>query len=513
MNSPSVNVLIIAPGNLQQVYQLNSETAQYHTKEPPVFALMMAGYLRRQGFGVFIMDQAAENLTAQEIAKEAALMRPTLAVLSVYGNQPSASTQNMPAARAVAQALREASPTTPILMTGTHPSALPRRTIEEEPVDFVADGEGPVTVKELLLALRTREGLSRVRGLWYRSGGQLIACNPPAPNLQDLDQDIGRVLPWDLLPMKKYVAHEWHTGYAPGPDRFGYASIITSLGCPFRCEFCCIQSPFKAGEQALGFTANVNTYRRRSPEAVVEEVAFLADRYGIRHVKVHDEMFVLNAAHVRGITSGIRQVLGDSLNIWAYTRIDTTKQEFLSDLRSAGFRWLGIGIEAANSKVRDGQDKSFSDEKIFETIRRVHDAGIHVGGNYIFGLPEDTHESMQATLDLAKDLNTAYANFYCAMAYPGSPLHKKAASHGWPLPENPGGPGWIGYSQHSRQTFPLQTATLSAREVLAFRDRAWAEYYTRPQLLSLLRDNFGEAAVETVNGLVARGPLKRDLLA
>ncbi|MEO5372605.1 MAG: hypothetical protein H7833_21255, partial [Magnetococcus sp. DMHC-1] len=86
----------------------------------------------------------------------------------------------------------------------------------------------------------------------------------------------------------------------------------------------------------------------------------------------------------------------------------------------AGFRWLCLGIESGSSFVRDGADKTIDNRAIRQTVQRIHDAGIHIIGNYIFGLPDDSLESMEETLNLAMDLNCAFANFYAAMAYPGS---------------------------------------------------------------------------------------------
>src|SRR5690606_5989149 len=91
----------------------------------------------------------------------------------------------------------------------------------------------------------------------------------------------------------------------------------------------------------------------------------------------------------------------------------------------------------------------------------------------------------------ALEMNTEMANFYSAMAYPGSPLYGMARKEGWLLPDR-----YAGYSQHSYYTQPLPTKYLSAEEVLAFRDEAWMRYHTNPRYLDLLRDKFGAVAAE-----------------
>jgi len=125
-------------------------------------------------------------------------------------------------------------------------------------------------------------------------------------------------------------------------------------------------------------------------------------------------------------------------------------------------------------------------------------AGIHVIGNYIFGLPEDDLETMQETLDLALEMNCEFANFYCAMAYPGSPLYERALAEGWPLPE-----AWSGYSQHSVDSLPLPTRHVSAGEVLRFRDEAFQSYFKNPRYLAMVEASFGAATLDEVAAMSA----------
>jgi len=353
--------------------------------------------------------------------------------------------------------------------------------------------------------------MGKVRGLWYRENDVVIKT-PPAPLIQNLDEEPPG-LAWPLFDPRKYYAHDWHTGYDDYQNRTPYANIITELGCPFHCQFCCIQAPFKTGEAAVGYKPSVNSYRCWSPEIVVKEIEWLVNQYNLMHIKFPDEMFMLKPSHVLGIAEGIAERFGDSLNIWAYSRIDTMKPQFLERIRRAGFKFVAFGIESAESKVRDGQDKGFSDNKIVETVRHTEEAGINVVGNYIFGLPGDTLVSMQRTLDFAMSLNTAYANFYCVVAYPGSALYLEAKQRGIPLPDDHGGPGWIGYSQHAYETMPLPTETLSAAEVLRFRDAAWRRYNTNPAFIEKMGRVLGKVAVRNIKRVTDLPPLKRKILS
>ncbi len=166
---------------------------------------------------------------------------------------------------------------------------------------------------------------------------------------------------------------------------------------------------------------------------MLEQIDLLVQRYGVRNLKFADEMFVLNRKHVLAICEGIIRRKYD-LNIWAYARVDTIKEDLLGPLRQAGFSWLALGIEAGDARVRTDVDKRFHQEEVFEVVQNIRAAGINVIGNYIFGLPEDDLETMQSTLDLAVELNCEFANFYTTMAYPGSALYKRALEQSTQLP-------------------------------------------------------------------------------
>ena len=484
-NKSQVDIVFINPGNRSQIYQ--SLSTSLSAIEPPVWAGLMATFARRRGLSVAIIDASADELTPEETARQAVDLNPVLVVVVVYGQQPSASTQVMPGASAVCTAIRQTAPQQKVLLVGGHVASLPERTLREEDADFVAAGEGLWTIVELTEALKSGESdLSKVRDLYYRDG-KIIRRGLPAPLVQDLEGMMPGMA-WDLLPMEKYRAHNWHC--FGDLQRQPYVALYTTLGCPYHCSFCCIQAPFKSGEAVVGLKSTINSYRFWSPDRIIEEIDFLVKTYGLRNIKIADEMFVLNKKHVLGLCDQIIE-RGYNLNIWAYARVDTVKEDMVDKLKQAGVNWLAFGIEAASERVRDDVQKGFDQEDIYRTIRQVQKSGINVIGNYIFGLPEDDLDTMKATLDLAIDLNCEFGNFYCAMAYPGSPLYETALQAGWPLPET-----WSGYSQHSVDTLPLPTKYTSAAQVLAFRDAAFQKYFTNSRYIDLVNNRFGPETVK-----------------
>jgi anaerobic magnesium-protoporphyrin IX monomethyl ester cyclase len=496
MSSPDgagLDLLLINPGARDRIYQNLGD--QLTAVEPPLWCRLIGGYARDRGHAIEIIDAEAEGWGPETVAARVAERRPRLVAMVVFGHQPSASTQQMVAAGPTCRAIKARDPEQRIVILGGHVAALPERTLEEEAVDFACNSEGPVTVTALLEALRADAppDWSAIPGLvWREAADGAIRSNPSPPLIKDLDADLhGNV--WDLLPMQKYRAHNWQC-FGALETRQPYASIYTSLGCPYKCTFCCINAPF-----------GTNRYRMRSAKGVAAEIDLLHTRYGVKTYKIIDEMFVLNERHVVALCDEL--IARDyDLNIWAYARVDTVKPHMLEKLRKAGVRWLALGIESGSEHVRDGAEKSFSQNEILDIVRQIQQAGISVIGNFIFGLPDDDLATMQQTLALATELNCEFANFYSAMAYPGSPLYRLAVERGWPLPES-----WSGYSQHSYDCLPLPTEKVSAAEVLRFRDRAFDDYFRGKRYLDMVAQKFGWETRAHVERM-ARHKLRRRLI-
>lgn len=483
------DIVLINPGDRRQIYQ---ELSALHSAiEPPFLIASIASFLRNNCYKVEIIDANAFGITPEETASMVNTISPLLAAVIVYGSQPSASTQTMDIAGAICRAIRTLTPVK-IAIGGLHPSALPERTLKEEAVDFVIDGEGPVTLKLLIDAvIAGAECYSDIPGLWYYEDGG-IRSTPRPPLLKNIDEQFPAGA-WDLLPMDKYRAHNWHC-FDNIEDRSPYAAIYTSLGCPYSCVFCCINAPF--GKPML---------RYRDPAVVLAEIMLLRKTYGVKNIKIIDELFIFNEDHYMKILEPlINEGLG--LNFWAYARIDSIKEGNLEKMKQAGINWLALGIESASGTVRDGVNKKIKTEKIKDVIRAIQDAGIRVIGNYIFGLPDDTIGTMEETLQLAVDLNCEFSNFYCAMAYPGSRLYEIAIEEGWQLPDK-----WCDYSQHSYAAQPLPTKHCTAKEVLAFRDNAFHRYFEGAGYLNMIEDKFGTNVRSHITQMT-KTRLKRKLL-
>ena len=345
----------------------------------------------------------------------------------------------------------------------------------------------------------TTSTLKNIKGIAYRENNRIL-INPPEKVVPTERMDID--LPgyaWDLLPFKDkpldlYRAPMWHAEY-DFKKRSPYASIQTSLGCVFKCNFCMINIVNRNNTDEVGVASDFSSMRFWSPEFIIKEFDKLISM-GVRTIRIVDEMFLLNPKYYLPLCKELaKRNKDDSLRIWSYSRIDTVKRhEILKLVRSAGIKWLALGIESGEKSVRLEVDKGkFEDVDVKKVINKVHEAGINVMANYIYGLPGDTKETIEKTFKLSLELCTAGWNTYGAMALPGSFLYKDALEKGIKLPEN-----YEGYSFHSYETLPLPTEKLSAKEIITLRDEAFNRYHNHKPFLQLIEKKFGKKAAENI---------------
>lgn len=507
-----MDLLLIAPGNANGIYQDLSNS--YAAIEPPTWALLLAQSVRSIGFEVAIMDVNAERLTDDEAIKRIINLKPRLICFVVYGQNVNAGTVNMSGATHLSKIIKENNIKIPIAYLGSYVQALPIKALkDEDSIDFAFTNEGVYALHNVLKLTQINDSeLINIKGIVRREDGKVIMNDPEkiVPN-ERMDIDLPGYA-WDLLPFNKkpldlYRAPMWHAEYKE-ENRTPYAAIQTSLGCQFGCDFCMINIINRSDNDEIGVAGNYSAMRYWSPEFIIGEFEKLIS-LGVYTIKITDELFLLNRKYYAPLCEMIRdRGYGERLRMWAYSRVDTVKRpELLKLVRSAGIKWLALGIESGDKEVRLEVSKGkFEDVDINQVIHQVHEADIEVMANYIFGLTGDSKGSMQKTLDLSIELCTLGWNAYAAMALPGSKLYKDAIMNGTKLPTT-----YEGFSFHSYDTIPLPTAHLTPAEILEFRDNAFNIYHSNPNFLNRVKNKFGQIAVDNINEML-KVKLKRKIL-
>lgn len=389
----------------------------YAAIEPPLWLGMIAGYHLAQGERVGIVDAEAEDLTIEETAQWVIDLRPRETIVVVMGNNPSvSSTPKMPVAQ---ELLKYISNHTPVKLTGLHPVAM----------DY------PGAVKHPF------EGCPSI--------------------------------PWNLLPMDKYKAHNWHCLENLG-ERSPYGVLYTSLNCPFNCFYCNVHALY--GDKHV---------RWRPWEDIARDLMYFAS-HGIRNIKIWDELFCWEKTRAEQVLDFIWLNHLD-FNIWAYAHVSCVNEFLLAKMKKAGMNWLAYGFESGRIEVRKKVHKGFTDSTMQQAIQMTRDAGINIMANFLFGLPGETEDDMKATLDFALEQNFEYVNFYVALPYPGSPWYASLAEKSV---------NWASFNQFS-------PAICAAPQVVRFRDEAFQTYFSRPEYLSMVRRKFGLQAEAHIKEMLA----------
>jgi radical SAM superfamily enzyme YgiQ (UPF0313 family) len=319
-----VDLLIICPGNNRVIYQ--GLAKDYAAIEPPIWGGLLANFARRLGKGVDLIDQEASGLDSDQIAARALEAHPKLTAIVVYGQQPSASTQNMTMAREIASKLKAAAPDFKSIMLGGHPSSLPEETLRLNPaIDAVVRNEADFTVRELadrlagkrfprladddkVTLLKTIDGLSfQVAGQVYQNKGREL--------IQDLDS-----LPFVSQVYKRHLnVRNYFFAACDYPE----VQIMSARGCTDRCTFC-----------VYPYAMHELKYRMRTPKNIVDEFDFIASAMPeVKEVGMEDDTF---AGSVKRVHAFCKEKIRRGNTVKWYTNVRATLDlETLTLMRKA----------------------------------------------------------------------------------------------------------------------------------------------------------------------------------
>jgi radical SAM superfamily enzyme YgiQ (UPF0313 family) len=254
-----------------------------------------------------------------------------------------------------------------------------------------------------------------------------------------------------LLPLDKY-----RTAVLDGSYQF----IVTSRGCTAGCVYCIKHVSYQAG------------LRLRSPENVVAEIEMLV-KLGVKNIHMYADLFTANRDQVMGICKLIID-RGIKIGFTANSRVDYVDKEMLQMMAKAGCTVLSWGIESANEDILKKARKGTTAVRASQSVKWSHEAGIRNLGYFIVGLPGETKETIQETIDFSKTLPLDLAIFHIAAPYPGTPFFFMVMENNWFKP----GTRWEQVDMD--QSTVLQYSNLSAEDLEREARRAMREWMFRP---------------------------------
>ena len=390
----------------------------------------LAATLSAAGHSVRVIDEVAGHDTARALDE----FQPDIAGISFM-------TMYAPRAYQLAREIRRRG--VRVILGGAHPTALPEEAIDH--ADCVVRGEAELTLPRLIDS-------GRIEGI--------VEADSPT----DLD-----ALP---LPQRDALDLDFYAKSGEEIAGLSYRTlgVITSRGCPYRCDFC-INS------------RRQTPLRFHSPERVLDEIAHIAERYNIQAVAFYDELMATDAARFQAICEGLIQRGLDRLRWECQAHPRLIRPDMLGLMKRAGCIQVAIGFESGSQAILDRIHKSTRVESNLEIAAKVREAGLRLRGCFVIGVPGETRDDIARTEQFIQKAGLDFASLHFLTPYPGTELF---AQYETSIREH--GPQWEKFTTGDPDAFVCNNAipaaeqkalyeSLCARQ--AVRNYSWSEMARR----------------------------------
>jgi len=438
----NLDVLLIKPnaitgGYMQDVFSIT----------PPVSYLSIAAYIRQFGIRTGILDAEIEGFddeTVLDIVERSGAKIIGLTAMSSYYKH----------ALRLARKIKELDAEIKIVIGGIHISSLPDDVMKEDVFDFGIIGEGEISFYKLSDAILNGKDYKKIKGLMYKNSSKVVN-NGEGEIIMNLD-DIPRYA-YDLIPVEKYRATP-----AVSIEKKSI-TMYTRRGCPFNCIYCA-SSVISKKTRAL------------SAKRVFDDIVWAKEKYGIKEIIFWDDSFTMDRQRIIDLCN---LIIEHNLDIiWTIeTRADLIDEELLKIMKNAGLWCIFFGVESGNDKVLKIVKKGETKETIRKAFNMCYKLGIATRASFILGLPGDTEETMQDTINFAKELNSEVTQFQITVPFPGSELFEDYKKYGT-IPDM----DFSKWDYYSDEAYFIPHG-LDIKTLKEFRKKAYVALYTNPFLI------------------------------
>jgi anaerobic magnesium-protoporphyrin IX monomethyl ester cyclase len=398
-----VKIALVVPDSVDLSDVYPARTLRKMGGQPPLGLLYVAAAAEAARHEVIIFDNYLDGASLEDLTERVLSVKPDCVGIS-------ATIMNIWQGFDLASLIKAEEPTVLTVFGGPQPTIDPFGTIQREGVDCVILGEGEQAFVELLQAYgRDARVPTGARGIVSkRPDGRVVEGPAPAaiPSLSGMAR-----------PARHLVNLSRYGRFACGLFIHPVDVIATSRGCSFRCAFCSSAEYWN------------RKYRTRPAAEVVDEMEYMTQAYGTRGFYFREDNFTLNRQHVLGICSEIQR--RDLKVVWACeSRVDTLPRETMARMVDAGCRYIWCGVESGSQRILDSICKGISVEQVRAFYRNAREIGVRTGASFMVGIPGETEQDVQRSVDLAKEIRADHLFFSCYVAYPGSPLYRHVCQDG-----------------------------------------------------------------------------------
>lgn len=438
-----MKILLLNPprfNGLPVIREERCEIIERYSVLEPYSLLQLASILRKKGHDIGLIDANGFDLSYHEVKVKINQFQPEVLIFRFTPTTFEHDMKMCHIAKEFSQKIKT------IGLCWTLTSVFDEVLNSESDLDYFVTGDYEVVVPSVVEEIQKEDELT-TEGVAWKGDGKIFHKPVTTQNIVDLDS-----LPmpaYDLLPsLDPYFINT--------PTDSVFTIMYTSRGCPFNCIYCTV-----AGTK----------WKARSADSVIKELKYLKENYDIELVSFFDETFTIDRERVLDICE---QLITKELNVKWYcnTRANLLDEELILTMKKAGCNGMSIGVESGSQKILDKASKAIKVEDARNSIRLAKDAGIKVLCSFIFGLPGETWETVNETIEFVKETLPTGVQFNVAVPYPGTQLYEWAVSKGL-LKET----DWRQFYQHESV---VGTEKLTPEELNQARYKAYQSLYTYP---------------------------------
>jgi radical SAM superfamily enzyme YgiQ (UPF0313 family) len=367
---------------------------------PPLNLAYSASLLEKNDFEVNLIDAPALEYDIDKTLQEVEKIQPNLVVINSAG---VTDFHDMLFARQI-----KSKTDSIVSVTGPHITLNPENALKYRGIDVVIRGDIEYTVLELSEKL---SNFKDIKGIAFKKGKKIITT-PRRPLIMGLDKLSFPA--FHLLPMKKYRYNLF--------EKTPFTTILTSRGCPFGCIYC----PYPLGYGEV--------WRGRSVENVLEELIWLKNEYKIKSLLFRDQVATFDMKRSEKIYDGM---IKEGLDFeWrCETRVDRVNKRLFRKMKQSGCAAVHFGVESGDPIILKniGKAGNITVKMIKKVFKDAKEVGLSTVGYFLIGLPGETEETIEKTIQLAKELNADESWFNSPVPYPGTRLHDIAEKNSWIL--------------------------------------------------------------------------------
>jgi radical SAM superfamily enzyme YgiQ (UPF0313 family) len=299
----------------------------------------------------------------------------------------------------------------PVILGGSHPTALPEQSITYTGADMVAVGEGELTLIQAAERLRDHESLSDILSIAWKSNGRVMV-NPRRGMIDPIED-----LP---IPDRSFINRS---------DYFGEV-IMTGRGCPFDCSYCASKTIWGRRVRLRSVSSIIDELKMlyeaaSSSEQSANGTAFVHERPGRWVVKVLDDTFTL---HKKRTIELLDAIVAHGLNRFEFTggvRADTLDEAVVERMRRANFRRVTLGVESGSPRILKMIRKGETNEDVKRALTLLRDAGIYSHAFFMIGFPDETPDDIELSKKLILEARPDHVEINMVTPYPGTEIFNK----------------------------------------------------------------------------------------